>query len=60
MIVMREEYLLTVPEYQNRLEPYMEQIENEGQWVRLERTVIPGYFYKYNGLCFVFRVTKTD
>ena len=60
VIVMREEYLWTVPEYKDRLEPHMEQLQDEGQWIRLERTHIPSYFCGYDGLLFVFKVTKTS
>ena len=58
MITMREENLWLVPEYKDRLEPYMKQLEDGGMWIQLERTIIPEFFYHYNGVKFVFRVTK--
>ena len=53
---MREEYLFIVKEYQNRLEPLMQQMENGGLWLMLERTVVADYAYGKNGIVFVFRV----
>ena len=55
---MREEYLWTVPEYKKRLELFMKQLETEGKWIQLEKTIIPEHFYQYNGVRFVFRITK--
>ncbi|XP_050724659.1 uncharacterized protein LOC127002645 isoform X2 [Eriocheir sinensis] len=32
IIVMRHEYLQTVPSYKDKLEPYMDQLEADGKW----------------------------
>ena len=36
----------------------MKQLETEGRWILLEKTVVPKYHSAVNGLLFVFRVTK--
>ena len=57
IIVMREEYLWSVPEYKDQLE-FMKKLETDGKWIQLEKTIIPEHFYQYNGVRFVFRITK--
>ena len=53
-------FLETVAEYKDRLEPLMKQLEDEGKWTTLERTVFPRYFPGYNGVRFVFKITKAE
>ena len=50
--------MLTIAEYKDRLEPLMKQLEDEGKWTMLERTVFPNYITDWNGILFVFKVTK--
>ena len=58
MLVCREEDVLNIEEYKDRLEPLMKQLEDEGKWTMLERTVFPEYLPAMNGIVFVFKVTK--
>ena len=58
MLVCREEDVLNIEEYKDRLEPLMKQLEDERKWTILERTVFPEYLPEMNGIVFVFRVTK--
>ena len=58
MLVCREKDVLTIAEYKDRLEPLMKQLEDEGKWTMLERTVFPEYLPEVNGIVFVFKVTK--
>ena len=55
---MREEYLWTVPEYKKQLEPFMKQLKTDWKWIQLGKTIIPEHFYQYNGVQFVFGITK--
>ena len=56
VIGMREELLWLVSEYKDNLEPYMKQLEDEGHWKLLERTVVPEFFMHRPGVVFVFKV----
>ena len=56
IIVTRLEYLSYGEEYQGRLEPLMQQMEQEGLWRQLERTVVKEYSFCKNGIIFVFKV----
>ena len=47
-----------VPEYNDRLEPLMKQMEEEKLWTRLDRQVIPRFFLEKNGLLFVYQVRE--
>ena len=58
LLVGNEGFLEANLEYKGRLEPYMKQLETEGKWILLEKTVVPKYHSAANGLLFVFRVTK--
>ncbi|XP_050724572.1 demethylmenaquinone methyltransferase-like isoform X6 [Eriocheir sinensis] len=60
IIVMRHEYLQTVPSYKDKLEPYMDQLEADGKWKKVERRIVPNYFCDKEGLVFVFRITKPE
>ena len=55
-LVMREEYLSIVKEYKDRLEPFMDQLEDSGYWKGLQRTVVPRYSFSNNGVVFVYQV----
>jgi ubiquinone/menaquinone biosynthesis C-methylase UbiE len=56
VIVMREEYLVTVEQYKDRLEPYMKQLEDENKWHRVLRDVVPRYSFNKNGIVYIYRV----
>ncbi|XP_050724470.1 uncharacterized protein LOC127002502 isoform X16 [Eriocheir sinensis] len=60
IIVMRHEHLQTVPSYKDKLEPYMDQLEADGKWKKVERRTVPNYFCDKEGLVFVFRITKPE
>ncbi|XP_050708587.1 demethylmenaquinone methyltransferase-like isoform X4 [Eriocheir sinensis] len=60
IIVMRHEHLQTVPSYKDKLEPYMDQLEADGKWKKVERRIVPNYFCDKEGLVFVFRITKPE
>lgn len=58
VIIGRNEFLTILDVYRDKLEPAMEQLEKEGQWTKLEKIIIPNYFFKHDGVAFVFEVTK--
>ena len=58
IVLVSREYDVTIAEYKDRLEPLMKQLEDEGKWTILERTVFPEYHPEVNGIVFVFKVTK--
>jgi ubiquinone/menaquinone biosynthesis C-methylase UbiE len=58
IIGMREEFLSYVKEYTDRIEPYMEELEEHGKWQRLLRVSTPNWFVGLSGLIYVFRVTE--
>ena len=58
ILVARENDVLTIPEYKDRLEPLMKELEDERKWMMLERRVFPGYLTDIPGVVFVFRITK--
>ena len=58
ILVARENDVLTIAEYKDRLEPLMKQLEDEGKWTMLEKRVFPGYLTDIDGVLFVFRITK--
>ena len=49
--------LQMVEGFKDKFEPYAKQLASEGQWVLLERAVVPGYV-GYMAIKFVFKVTK--
>ncbi|XP_067656623.1 methyltransferase-like protein 27 [Haliotis asinina] len=51
-IVMREEYLTSVKEYHNRLEPLMKKLEEDGTLKQLSRVVVPRYSFDNNGVVY--------
>ncbi|KAK6183208.1 hypothetical protein SNE40_010733 [Patella caerulea] len=55
-IAMREEYLNYVEEYQNKLEPLMEELEKAGIWEKIDRTVYENHFVGKTGVLFLYRV----
>ncbi|KAK2148045.1 hypothetical protein LSH36_519g03074 [Paralvinella palmiformis] len=55
---MRREYLEYVKEYADRLEPYMKELEDSGQWRRLERSPVSNYSFGKDGVVFVYRVIQ--
>ncbi|XP_050739141.1 methyltransferase-like protein 27 [Eriocheir sinensis] len=58
--VMRHEYLETVAAYKEKLEPYMDQLEEDGKWRKVERRVVPNYYFGKEGVVYVYRVTKAE
>lgn len=60
IIVMREEYLNTVEEYKDRLEPFMRELEQAGRWKPVSRTVVPRYSFENNGVVYIFKVTDAS
>lgn len=55
VVVMREEYL-HIPEYSDSLEPLMKQLQNEGLWMCIEKSVVHKYFCDKHGVIFRYRV----
>lgn len=53
---MREEYLL-VPEYKDKLEPFMQNLEKEGEWKLKARETVSNYFLEKTGLIYQFVVS---
>ncbi|GFO08489.1 Williams-Beuren syndrome chromosomal region 27 protein [Plakobranchus ocellatus] len=60
VIVMREEYLQTVAEYRDQLEPRMSELEVQGRWKRLARNLHPCYSFHNTGVVFVYRVLEPE
>ncbi|KAI0220206.1 hypothetical protein LSAT2_028283 [Lamellibrachia satsuma] len=58
-IITREEFLTDVPDYVDRLEPFMKQLAEQGAWTREERKVVPSHIYGTKGIVFVFRVEQS-
>lgn len=56
VIVMRQEYLEYVGDYKDALEPLMQQLEADGKWDLISRTVVPNYSFNKNGVVFKFQV----
>ncbi|KAJ8316980.1 hypothetical protein KUTeg_004884, partial [Tegillarca granosa] len=55
IIVMRQEYLEYVGDYKDALEPLMQQLEADGKWDLISRTVVPNYSFNKNGVVFKFQ-----
>ena len=53
---MREDWALKVKEYTDRLDPFMQDLEKQGLWKKLERTVVSKYAFGKNGLLYVYSV----
>lgn len=47
-------------DFVDKLESLMKQLETEGRWQILERTVIPNWYHTNQGLVFVLKVTKEN
>ncbi|XP_059151416.1 methyltransferase-like protein 27 isoform X2 [Physella acuta] len=60
MIVMRESYLTTVEEYKDRLEPHMKELELDGKWEAVSRTVVPKYSFDNNGVIYIFKIKNNS
>ena len=56
VIVTRLEFLCTVSEYKDRLEPLMEKLEKEGKWKKIARIIEPDYFLEKNGISWIYQV----
>ena len=56
ILVMRQEYLTYVADYKDRIDPMMEQYEQENLWRKMERTVVPDYSFGKPGVVFVYKV----
>ncbi|XP_019619884.1 PREDICTED: Williams-Beuren syndrome chromosomal region 27 protein-like [Branchiostoma belcheri] len=55
--IMREECLWKVPEYKDRLEPAMLELQNTGAWERVSRDIVLNYLGEINGIVYTYRVT---
>ncbi|XP_048747410.2 methyltransferase-like protein 27 isoform X2 [Ostrea edulis] len=55
VIVMREEYLVHVGDYKDRLEPLMKELEISGKWKKISRKIVPNYSFENKGVIFVFQ-----
>uniref|UniRef100_A0A646QCE8 Williams-Beuren syndrome chromosomal region 27 n=1 Tax=Hemiscolopendra marginata TaxID=943146 RepID=A0A646QCE8_9MYRI len=55
-IVMREEYLKEVKEYNGKLEPFMEELTEKQLWRRKSRIVVPNYSFQKNGVVFIYEI----
>jgi len=55
-IVMREAYLYNHSQYKDTLEPYMNLLEEQGQWELVSRTVVEHYCFELNGIIYKYRV----
>ncbi|CAH1237838.1 B4GALNT2 [Branchiostoma lanceolatum] len=56
VITFREEYLHTVENYRDRLEPCMARLQQEGLWERVTREVFPKFYEDKDGITFVYKV----
>lgn len=56
VIVTRAEHLTAVEEYRDRLEPLMKQLEDQGKWRQLERTIFQGFFLDKEGILLKYEV----
>jgi hypothetical protein len=56
IIVMRKEYLTTVAEYTDRLEPLMQEMsDQEHVWTQIARIEVPNYSFDKTGVVFIFQ-----
>jgi SAM-dependent methyltransferase len=60
VIVMREEYLTYVTEYVDKLEPYMQSLQDKGFWKQVSRVIVPEYSFNKNGVVYTYEVTSDD
>ncbi|XP_066302056.1 methyltransferase-like protein 27 [Branchiostoma lanceolatum] len=56
VITFREEYLHTVENYRDKLEPLMARLQQEGLWERVTREVFPKFYEDKDGITFVYKV----
>nr|KAG5695252.1 hypothetical protein BaRGS_008080 [Batillaria attramentaria] len=56
VIVTRQEHLKNCSDYIGRLEPLMEQLEQEGKWKQITRATFPNYLRGKEGLLLVHQV----
>ena len=60
---MREDFLQSIAEYKDRLEPLMRKLQDVGKWMMLERTIVPGYlpgFIVLHKLKLTYFVSQND
>lgn len=60
VIVTRIDYLDSCPEYKDRLEPLMENLEKEGKWKRLKRDVGARFYLDKEAVCYKYEVLKNS
>lgn len=53
---MREEFLWTVPQYKDKLQPYLKDLEKQGLIQQLEWSTYPGHFGDTSGVRMLFKV----
>ncbi|XP_064109295.1 methyltransferase-like protein 27 [Macrobrachium nipponense] len=56
IIVMRKEYLDYVEEYKDKLIPYMDEMEKQGKWTKVELKTVHNYSFNKDGLVFTYKV----
>ncbi|XP_035678400.1 demethylmenaquinone methyltransferase-like [Branchiostoma floridae] len=56
VITFREEYLHTVEDYKDKLEPTMARLQDEGLWERVSRETFPKFYEDKDGITFVYKV----
>lgn len=57
---MRKEYLQTVSEYKQRLEPFMKYLEEKGYWKMTTRKIRKKYSFENDGIVYTFQVLRKD
>ena len=55
-IVMRREYLSYVEEYKDKLEPLMDTLEDQGNWKKVVRKIVPCYSFQKDGMVYVYQI----
>ncbi|XP_069186306.1 methyltransferase-like protein 27 isoform X2 [Procambarus clarkii] len=58
IIVTDVKYLTTVEAYKDKLEPYMERLEQQGLWHKEVRTVVPNYDNTCDAVVYIYRVVR--
>ncbi|XP_068202558.1 methyltransferase-like protein 27 [Palaemon carinicauda] len=56
IIVMRKEYLDYVEEYKDKLIPYIDEMEKQGKWTKVEVKTVPKYSFDKDGMIFTYKV----
>ena len=54
---IRTEFMETVKEYKNRLQPMFDELEALGRWRLLEKVAVQNWFLDFPGIVWVYEVT---